>query len=217
MHCRENDGKGGESFAPAFRTIKGDRSCQPAAIKGKEDKVTALLRFSGGIDAFSKSIGTLCEYAVLICCLISAANASIRYVFSYSSNAWLEIQWYLFAFIVMMGASHTLRMNEHVRVDLIYGAISARARLWVDVIGIVFFLLPACVYLAWLCWPVFHTSYVQGEMSSNAGGLIRWPVKLVLVAGFALLALQGLSELIKRIAALSGRIDLDTKYEKPLQ
>ena len=217
MHCRENDGKGGESFAPAFRTIKGDRSCQPAAIKGKEDKVTALLRFSGGIVAFSKSIGTLCEYAVLICCLISAANASIRYVFSYSSNAWLEIQWYLFAFIVMMGASHTLRMNEHVRVDLIYGAISARARLWVDVIGIVFFLLPACVYLAWLCWPVFHTSYVQGEMSSNAGGLIRWPVKLVLVAGFALLALQGLSELIKRIAALSGRIDLDTKYEKPLQ
>ena len=111
MHCRENDGKGGESFAPAFRTIKGDRSCQPAAIKGKEDKVTALLRFSGGIDAFSKSIGTLCEYAVLICCLISAANASIRYVFSYSSNAWLEIQWYLFAFIVMMGASHTLRMK----------------------------------------------------------------------------------------------------------
>ena len=177
----------------------------------------ALLRFSDGIDAFSKSIGIVCEYAVLFCCLISAANAIIRYTFSYSSNAWLEIQWYLFAFVVMMGAAHTLRMNEHVRVDLIYGAISPRARLWVDIIGIVFFLLPACLYLAWLCWPVFVTSFSQGEMSSNAGGLIRWPVKLMLTAGFALLALQGLSELIKRIAALGGRIDLDTKYEKPLQ
>ena len=179
--------------------------------------MTVLLKISSGIDAFNKAMGYLCDYAVLFCCLVSAANAIIRYTFSYSSNAWLEIQWYMFAFIVLMGASYTLRMNEHVRVDLIYGAISERARLVVDMIGIVVFLLPACLYLAWACWPVFVTSFSQGEMSSNAGGLIRWPVKLVLVLGFLFLAAQGLSELIKRIAALGGWIKLDTKYEKPLQ
>jgi TRAP-type mannitol/chloroaromatic compound transport system permease small subunit len=141
----------------------------------------------------------------------------VRYIFNYSSNGWLEIQWYMFAFIVLIGASHTLRMNEHVRVDIIYGSISTRTRLWVDVIGITLFLLPACAYLTWLSWPVFALSWQQGEMSSNAGGLIRWPAKLIIVAGFGLLVLQGLSELVKRIAALAGLVTLDTKYEKPLQ
>jgi TRAP-type mannitol/chloroaromatic compound transport system permease small subunit len=177
----------------------------------------AVLSLSAAIDALSKSFGWIAEYMVLACCLISAGNAASRYLFNYSSNGLLEIQWYLFAFIVLMGASHTLRRNEHVRVDLIYGSVSDRARLWIDIFGLVFFLIPACVYLAWICWPFFALSFAQGEMSQNAGGLIRWPVKLVLVAGFALLALQGLSELIKRVAGLTGRLEVDTTYEKPLQ
>ncbi|WP_137133473.1 TRAP transporter small permease subunit [Rhizobium sp. FKY42] len=177
----------------------------------------AFIAISRAIDRVSEVIGKFAGYLVLGCCLVSAGNAIIRYAFNYSSNAWLEIQWYMFAFIVLMGAAHTLRANEHVRVDLIYGAISPRARLWVDVIGIVLFLIPACLYLAWLSWPVFLLSWQQMEISSNAGGLIRWPVKFIIFAGFALIALQGLSELIKRIAGLQGIIDIDTKYEKPLQ
>lgn len=176
-----------------------------------------LLKFSGAVDRVSEIIGKFSGYLVLACCLISAANACIRYVFNYSSNGWLEIQWYLFAFIVLLGASHTLRLNEHVRVDLIYGAISDRARLWIDLIGLVVFLIPACIYLAYLSFPFFWLSYLQGEISSNAGGLTRWPVKLIIFAGFALLALQGLSELIKRIAGLTGALEVDTTYEKPLQ
>ncbi len=176
-----------------------------------------LLKLSGLIDRVSAALGKFSGYLVLGCCLISAGNATIRYIFNYSSNGWLEIQWYLFGFVVLIGASHTLRLNEHVRVDLIYGAVSDRTRLWIDAIGLVVFLIPACLYLAWLSWPFFAVSYQQGEMSSNAGGLIRWPVKLVIVSGFALLALQGLSELIKRIAGLTGSLQVDTTYEKPLQ
>ncbi|MCL6706535.1 TRAP transporter small permease subunit [Pseudomonas sp. R2.Fl] len=176
-----------------------------------------LLSFSRLVDGLSAVVGKIAEYLVLFCCLISAGNAMIRYVFNYSSNGWLEIQWYLFAYIVVLGAAHTLRNNEHVRVDLVYGAASERGKLWIDVFGLVFLLLPACAYLTWLCWPFFLLSLQQGEMSSNAGGLIRWPVKLMLVLGFGLLFLQGLSELIKRIAALTGRIHIDTEYEKPLQ
>lgn len=176
-----------------------------------------LLAFSRIVDKVSEIVGRFAGYLVLLCCLISAGNALIRYAFNYSSNGWLEIQWYLFAFIVLVGAAHTLRLNEHVRVDLIYGSVSDRTRLWIDVFGIIFLLLPACAYLAWLSWPVFHLSFVQGEMSSNSGGLIRWPVKLIIVAGFALLTLQGVSELIKRIAGLLGILQVDTTYEKPLQ
>lgn len=176
-----------------------------------------VLALGTAIDAVSRSIGTIAEYMVLFCCLISAGNAASRYLFSYSSNALLEIQWYLFAFVVLMGASHTLQRNEHVRVDLLYGSVSDRTRLWIDLIGFLFFLIPVAFYLAWMCWPSFVLSWQQGEMSQNAGGLLRWPVKLVLVAGFALLGLQGLSELAKRIAALAGYVKIDTRYEKPLQ
>ncbi|WP_290690918.1 MULTISPECIES: TRAP transporter small permease subunit [unclassified Haematobacter] len=177
----------------------------------------ALLALSGRIDRINEFFGRIGEYLVLLCALVSAFNALIRYTFHISSNGWLEIQWYMFAFIVLLGASYTLKKNEHVRVDLIYGAISDRARLWVDLFGIIVFLLPFSIYCAWLNWPVFVLSWQQGEVSQNAGGLIRWPVKLMLTAGFALLALQGISELIKRIAALRGMITLETKYEKPLQ
>ncbi|KQQ70854.1 sugar transporter [Rhizobium sp. Leaf321] len=179
--------------------------------------MAGLLKFSALIDRVSEIVGKFAGYLVLACCLISAGNACIRYAFNYSSNGWLEIQWYLFAFIVLLGASHTLRLNEHVRVDLIYGAVSDRKRLWIDAIGLVIFLVPACLFLAWLSWPFFSLSFMQGEVSSNAGGLIRWPVKFIIVSGFVLLAFQGLSELIKRIAGLTGTLQVDTTYEKPLQ
>ena len=177
----------------------------------------ALLSLSGAIDAISKKLGQIADYLVLLCALISAGNAMIRYLFSYSSNGWLEIQWYMFAGMVLLGASYTLKMNEHVRVDLVYGAVSDKARLWIDIIGIIFFLLPVCLYFTFACWPFFVSSYVGGEMSPNASGLIRWPVKLLLVIGFGFLFLQGISELIKRIAALVGTVKIDTHYEKPLQ
>ena len=179
--------------------------------------MSGLLAASRLIDSVSRIMGKLSEYMVLFCCLISAGNAIVRYAFNYSSNGWLEIQWYLFAFVVMLGASHALRNNEHVRVDLIYGSVSDKAKIWIDIVGLIVFLIPVCVFLTWICWPFFTLSYQQGEISGNAGGLIRWPVKLVLVAGFGLLSLQGVSELIKRIAALTGHISIDMKYEKPLQ
>lgn len=179
--------------------------------------MNGLLALSGVIDRISQFFGRISEYLVLLCALVSAGNAMIRYSFNISSNGWLEIQWYMFAFIVLMGASWTLKRNEHVRVDLVYGAVSDRTRIFIDIFGIIFFLLPFTLYCAWLNWPVFVLSWQQGEVSSNAGGLIRWPVKLVLSAGFFLLALQGISELIKRIATLMGLIQIETKYEKPLQ
>ncbi|KFI31661.1 sugar transporter [Haematobacter massiliensis] len=177
----------------------------------------ALLALSGLIDRVNEFFGRIGEYLVLLCALVSAFNALIRYTFNISSNGWLEIQWYMFAFVVLMGAAYTLKNNEHVRVDVIYGSLSERGRLWVDLFGIIIFLLPFSLYCAVLNWPVFLLSWQQGEVSQNAGGLIRWPVKLVLTAGFAMLFLQGLSELIKRVAALQGRYSLETKYEKPLQ
>jgi len=179
--------------------------------------MSVFLAVSRLIDSISEFIGKLSEYMMLFCCLISAGNAMVRYAFNYSSNGWLEIQWYLFAFVVVLGASHTLRKNEHVRVDLIYGSVSDRAKIWIDIVGLTVFLIPVCIFLSILCWPYFLLAYQQGEVSGNAGGLIRWPVKLMLFAGFALLTLQGISELIKRIAALTGTIEIDTKYEKPLQ
>lgn len=176
-----------------------------------------LLALSRAIDALNEKIGRLADWAVLLACLISAGNASFRYLFSISSNAFLEIQWYLFGACVLLGASYTLKMNEHVRVDLIYGSVSDRARLWIDVLGLTIFLLPVTTFMTYLCWPFFWVSYQGGEISQNAGGLILWPAKILLPIGFFLLTLQGLSELVKRIAALSGRITIETKYEKPLQ
>jgi TRAP-type mannitol/chloroaromatic compound transport system permease small subunit len=179
--------------------------------------MSRLLAVSRRIDALSEAAGRLAEWLVLGACLISAANATVRYLFSYSSNAFLEIQWYLFGALVFFGAAQTLKANEHVRVDLLYSSVSDRARLWIDAVGFVVFLIPVGVYLTYLCIPFFVRSFVSGEFSSNAGGLILWPIKLVLPLGFALLTLQGISELIKRLAALHGDLALDTHYEKPLQ
>jgi TRAP-type mannitol/chloroaromatic compound transport system permease small subunit len=139
---------------------------------------------------------------------------------SYSSNAWLEVQWYLFGAIVMLGASYTLFRNEHVRVDLVYGNLGERARLWVDVFGFIFFMLPAMLLLAWMTWPFFLDSWMRHEGSPNAGGLLRWPVKLLLPVGFFLLCLQGFSELIKRVALLMGiqpTAEVVVEYHRPDQ
>ena len=175
------------------------------------------LRASRAIDALNARFGALADWLIFISVLISAANATIRYLFGYSSNGLLEIQWYLFGGAVFLGASYTLRLNEHVRVDVIYSRLSSRGRILVDIFGLVFFLLPTTLFLGWLSWPIFRTSFLSGEISSNYGGLLVWPILLVLPVGFALLTLQGISELIKRIAALRGDIVLDTKYEQPLQ
>jgi TRAP-type mannitol/chloroaromatic compound transport system permease small subunit len=138
-------------------------------------------------------------------------------MFSASSNAWLEIQWYLFAAMVLLGAPYVLKLNEHVRVDLIYSMLPERGRLWIDLLGGVFFLLPICIIMVYFTWPWFVESWRINESSMNAGGLVRWPVKLILPVGFALVALQGISEIIKRIQALVEHRTLEFEYEKPLQ
>ena len=176
-----------------------------------------LLNISSLIDAINRRCGRIADGLVLLACVISAGNAAIRYALHMSSNAWLEIQWYLFAAMVMLGASYTLKLNQHVRVDVFYGRLPPRVRAWVDLLGCVLFLMPGAVLLAWLAWPFFVNSYGLSEVSNNPGGLILWPVKLLLPLGFALLALQGLSEIIKRIGYLTGRYNMDTHYERPLQ
>ena len=175
------------------------------------------LALSRGIDALNEKFGWVADWLVLLSCAISAANAFSRYAFSISSNAWLEIQWYMFGALVMLGASYTLNRNEHVRVDIVYTNLPTRGQIWVDIFGCILFLLPATLILCYLSWPVFRNSWVENEISGNAGGLIRWPIKIFLPLGFALLSLQGLSELIKRIAMLTGHMKADLHYERPLQ
>ncbi|MET0278878.1 MAG: TRAP transporter small permease subunit [Pseudorhodoplanes sp.] len=176
-----------------------------------------LLEISRGIDWINDRFGQIATWCVLIATLISAGNAASRYLFSASSNAWLEIQWYLFAAMVLLGAPYVLKINEHVRVDLLYSMMSERVRIWVDLLGGIFFLLPMCAVMIYFTWPWFMDSWRIHEGSMNAGGLLRWPVKLVLPVGFALMALQGVSEIIKRIQALIEHGHLQFEYEKPLQ
>ena len=179
--------------------------------------MNAFLTLSRIIDRLNGYFGVVANWLVLGACVISAGNAASRYLFSASSNAWLEVQWYMFAGMVLLGAPYTLKVNEHVRVDLVFGALSDRGRLWVDVFGIIFFLLPICVVLIYFTWFWFLDSWRIGEVSQNYGGLLRWPVKLLLPLGFALMALQGISELIKRVAALRGFAPVEYHYETPLQ
>jgi len=179
--------------------------------------VKALLRLSGAIDWFNEKLGFVTNLLVLLAVIVSAGNAMSRYAFNLSSNGWLEVQWYMFAVIVMYGASYTLRRNEHVRVEIFYLMLSERAQLWLDLICTILFLVPVCLLLAYLSWPFFRLAYDTSELSGNAGGLIRWPIKFVLPSGFVLLALQGVSEIIKRIAAIEGLAKVDAHYERPLQ
>ncbi len=176
-----------------------------------------LLKCSAVVDAVNWCIGWIAAACIVLSCVISAGNASLRYTISVSSNAWLEYQWYLYAAAFLLGAAYTLKVNEHVRVDIIYASVGERGRIWIDLLGLVFFLLPVTIILAWMTWPFFVESWIRNEMSGNAGGLVRWPVKLIPPVGFALLTLQGLSELVKRIAALRGEYVIESKYEKPLQ
>ena len=177
----------------------------------------SLLAFSRVIDAMNERLSYIANWLVLLSCLISAGNAFSRYAFSISSNAWLEIQWYMFAAMVMLGTSYTLKRNEHVRVDIVYSNLSTRRQIGVDIFGGILFLMPAALIMAYLSWPIFHNSWAENEISSNAGGLVRWPVKIFLPLGFALLSLQGISELIKRVAMLTGRMEANLHYERPLQ
>ena len=176
-----------------------------------------FLAVSSVIDQVNEKIGYVCNFLVLAACLVSAGNAMIRYAFGYSSNGWLELQWYMFAILVMFGAAYTFKRNEHVRVEIFYLFLSERGQLWLDLIGTLFFLIPSCLLLAYLSWPFFMQAYAVSEVSSNAGGLIRWPIKFVIPSGFVMLALQGMSEVIKRIAALQGQVTIDAKYERPTQ
>lgn len=164
-----------------------------------------LLKFSRLIDALTNRIGQLAMWLILTTTLISAGNAIVRKVFDMSSNAFLEIQWYLFAAVFMLGSGFAFLRNAHVRIDFISSKFSARGRNWVDIGGIVLFVFPLCYMMATLGWPLFMNALNSGEMSSNAGGLVRWPVYALIPAGFALLALQSLSELIKRVAFLAGQ------------
>jgi TRAP-type mannitol/chloroaromatic compound transport system permease small subunit len=165
-----------------------------------------LLGFSRGVDWINERFGRVADWCILLACAISAANAMLRYGFNFSSNAWIEVQWYLFAAVVMLGASHTLCRDQHVRVDIVYSALGERARLWIDTVGFALFLLPAMAMLAWMTWGFFLESFARNEGSPAPGGLLRWPVKFLLPLGFALMSAQGLSELIKRVARLRGLI-----------
>jgi TRAP-type mannitol/chloroaromatic compound transport system permease small subunit len=176
-----------------------------------------LLALARLIDTVNERCATIANWLILLSCLISAGNAFSRYAFSLSSNAWLEIQWYMFGALVMLGASYTLNRNEHVRVDVVYTNLSTRRQIAIDIFGGIVFLLPATLILCYLSWPVFYNSWITGEISGNAGGLIRWPIKIFLPLGFGLLSLQGISELIKRVAMLTGHMQADLHYERPLQ
>lgn len=171
--------------------------------------------FLKAADGLSNAAGWIATWCVLLACAVSAGNAIVRYAFDVGSNAWLEMQWYFFAVVVLFGASKTLRLNGHVRVDIFYGMLSPRAQVWLDLVCTGLFLLPAAVLLTGMSWTLFLESWRIDEVSSNAGGLLRWPVKLVLPVGFALLALQGLAEMVRRAAMLAGALPLSTQYERP--
>ena len=175
-----------------------------------------LLALSRAIDAVNERIGRLVYWLILAMVLISAGNATSRYALNIASNAWLELQWYLFAAVFLLCAGYTLLHNEHIRIDVVASRWSKRTQTWIDIFGTLFFLLPMSVYIMWSSWPIFMNAWTSGEVSGSAGGLIRWPARLLVPVGFFLLSLQGISELIKRIAYLKGLIaDPVEKHEDP--
>ena len=176
--------------------------------------MNALLTLARGVDALNERIGRIAIWLVLVVVLVSAGNAVSRFALNISSNAMLEIQWYLFSAIFLFCSAYVLKRNEHIRIDVIAGRLSPRAQNWIDVFGILVFLLPMALLLGWLSWPVFMNAWNSGELSPNPGGLIRWPVRLMMPIGFALLILQALAELVKRIAFLSGHAANPLEKEK---
>ena len=176
-----------------------------------------LLRLSRVIDGLNERVGHTIYWLILVAVLVSSGNATVRYLFDISSNGWLELQWYLFSAVFLLGAGYTLEHNEHVRIDLIFGRLRPRQRAWIDLFGGIFFLLPMALVILVLSWPVFVEAYIRHEVSADAGGLLRWPAKLLIPAGFLLLCLQGVSEIIKRIAFLRRLIpDPYEKHASPL-
>ena len=171
----------------------------------------ALLKLSGAIDRLNAFVGKWVAWLILAAVIVSATNALIRKIFNVSSNGFLEIQWYFFAAVFLLCAGYTMLRNEHVKIDVIAHLFTKRKQMWIDIIGIVFFLFPFVVAVIYLSWPLFVNALQTGEMSQNAGGLIRWPVYMMLPLGFALLGIQGVSELIKRFAFLAGLIDDPTR------
>jgi len=172
-----------------------------------------LLSLSRFIDALNEKVGLAVSWALLAAVLICSGNALVRYIFNTSSNSWLEIQWYLFAAVFLLGTSYTLKRNEHVRIDVIAGHLSQRTQVWIDAFGFLFFLLPIVSIILYYAVPYAITSYQGQEVSSNAGGLIVWPAKALIPLGFGLLWLQGLSEFIKRVGFLLGKVDASV-FEK---
>ncbi|MBL8509808.1 TRAP transporter small permease subunit [Chitinimonas sp. JJ19] len=166
----------------------------------------ALLRLAGWIDALNERIGQMAKWLVLICVLISAGNAVIRKAFDTSSNAFLEIQWYLFSAMFLLGAAYTLKHNEHIRIDILLSRLSPRKQAVVDILGTLLFLLPMAIAVLYFSWPVMTQMMTSGETSSDAGGLVRWPVWALIPIGFTLLILQAAAEIIKRLAFLQGLI-----------
>lgn len=167
--------------------------------------VDALLAFSRTVDRLNEAVGKTVMWLILIVVIISAGNAVVRYTIDWSSNGLLEIQWYMFSAIFLLMAGYVFKRNEHIRIDVVVGHLSARTQNWIDVFGIIVFLLPMAALTLWLSWPVFTNAWTSGEVSANPGGLVRWPVRLLMPVGFLLLLLQGLSELVKRFAFLTGR------------
>ncbi len=169
--------------------------------------MTLLLGLSRLIDRINEFIGKSVSWLILAAVLVSAGNAIVRKMFNMSSNAWLEAQWYLFGAVFMLAAAYTLKQNEHIRIDIFYGARTKRTQDWIDLFGHLFFLLPFCLLMLWLLTPYTLHAIQSGEVSANAGGLILWPSKAVILAGFILLTFQCLSEIIKRIAIMQGLMD----------
>ena len=176
-----------------------------------------LLKISRAIDAATAFIGKAVIWLILASIVISAGNAISRKLFDWSSNAWLELQWYLFGAAFMLAAAYTLQRNEHIRIDIISNHLPKGVRHAIDLFGHLFMLLPFCLLMVWEAWPDVMESYSIGESSSNYGGLIVWPAKAFILVGFALLFLQGISELIKRVAMLTGHMKADLHYDRPLQ
>ena len=176
----------------------------------------SLLALSRAIDALNNFVGRSTYWLILAAVLISAGNATVRYSLNMSSNAWLEIQWYLFSAVFLFCAGYTLLHNQHIRIDVVTGRFSRRVQAWIDILGTLLFLMPMAITILWLSWPVFVDAYQRNEVSTNAGGLIIWPARLMVPIGFLLLVLQGFSELIKRVAFLRGMIpDPAEKHEEP--
>ncbi len=175
--------------------------------------MNALLALSRGIDRLNEAIGKIVMWAILVAILISAANALVRKIFNTSSNAWLEAQWYLFGAAFLLAAAYTLKQNEHIRIDIVYGIFTRRVQHWIDLVGHTLFLLPFSLLMVYYLWPYTMKSIRSGEYSSNAGGLIIWPAKALLLVGFILLTIQAISEIIKKIAVMRGDIEDPTPFQ----